>query len=533
MQKSNATATAARRTSAVTARPSLLPLRGGLSQQRSTLSPEQSQRSAATSHRSSLKLSRSLLRRSAAGEHVTSAMPPVVDEVLRSPGQPLDATTRRFMETRIGGDFTQVPVRRETSSAVLGEAGGLHEEEADRTARRVVHGTPANSRPMPLDFNRVRVHVDEKAAQSAQALRARAYTTGLAIVFGRGEYAPHEPAGRWLLAHELTHVAQQREHAPSAAPLIQRVSIFQSIARFFGGGTFSDKELHDYLGFLEKNRKIEGHFDSDNKAREVVKRWKAGTAGYAPLIIPIRILLINEMADGYLSNDDQDGILDLLVDSIPAERAHILPAIAIDMLKTRFDGARKKRLDAILDNHEIDVLGLSDEWSVPETKKINTRLGDGTVLRRLLAAGFRIFRFETAFDKWRYDDGRREEDELKGLLGNTDSAAVPKRIRLRKSLTNEVAASTLFHESDHALAPEPTTQDQYLEGEVHARVEGEGFAFRHGLPETESGYRTAEGKPDVAAIRRDVRGSNHYNPTGRTRIGRRYVAEIETKGWGP
>jgi hypothetical protein len=59
-------------------------------------------------------------------------------------------------------------------------------------------------------FADVRVHTDAQAADSAQSLAARAYTTGSEIVFGTGEYAPETRAGRALLAHELAHVVQQR-----------------------------------------------------------------------------------------------------------------------------------------------------------------------------------------------------------------------------------------------------------------------------------------------------------------------------------
>jgi outer membrane protein OmpA-like peptidoglycan-associated protein len=59
------------------------------------------------------------------------------------------------------------------------------------------------------DFSRVRIHADAQAAEEARALNARAYTIGEEIVFGQGEYAPQSEAGRWLLAHELTHVVQQ------------------------------------------------------------------------------------------------------------------------------------------------------------------------------------------------------------------------------------------------------------------------------------------------------------------------------------
>lgn len=58
------------------------------------------------------------------------------------------------------------------------------------------------------DFSRVRVHADE--ADAATSAGARAFTVGHDIVFGRGEFAPETVQGRRLLAHELTHVLQQR-----------------------------------------------------------------------------------------------------------------------------------------------------------------------------------------------------------------------------------------------------------------------------------------------------------------------------------
>ena len=60
------------------------------------------------------------------------------------------------------------------------------------------------------DFSRVRVHADGEAATAARAVQARAYTIGRDIVFGSGEYRPATVEGRRLLAHELTHVVQQR-----------------------------------------------------------------------------------------------------------------------------------------------------------------------------------------------------------------------------------------------------------------------------------------------------------------------------------
>lgn len=98
----------------------------------------------------------------ASNDPAGSPAPPVVEEVMRSPGQPLDASTRAFMEPRFGHDFA-----------------------------------------------RVRVHTDARAAESARAVNALAYTVGRHVVFGAGRYAPGGGEGRRLLAHELAHVVQQ------------------------------------------------------------------------------------------------------------------------------------------------------------------------------------------------------------------------------------------------------------------------------------------------------------------------------------
>jgi hypothetical protein len=60
------------------------------------------------------------------------------------------------------------------------------------------------------DFRAVRVHTDSVAAESASAVHASAYSVGSDVVFGAAQYAPQTPTGRKLIAHELTHVVQQK-----------------------------------------------------------------------------------------------------------------------------------------------------------------------------------------------------------------------------------------------------------------------------------------------------------------------------------
>lgn len=72
------------------------------------------------------------------------------------------------------------------------------------------------------DLGHVRLHTDGEAAKSAEGIDAQAYTVGRDVVFGSEKYAPETSAGQHLLAHELTHVVQQRR---SGAPSIAQASL--------------------------------------------------------------------------------------------------------------------------------------------------------------------------------------------------------------------------------------------------------------------------------------------------------------------
>ena len=158
-------------------------------------------------------------------------MPPVVHEVLRFPGQPIDPATRAFMEPRFQHDFSGV-----------------------------------------------RIHTDGQAARSASAINAHAYTVGRSIVFGAEQYAPKTAAGRRLLSHELTHVVQQGGAAyepyqpltlaPPDSPLEREANSFKvdEPARLIDGasspliaqrqvrGTVGSDPTHKHLTSEEKER---------------------------------------------------------------------------------------------------------------------------------------------------------------------------------------------------------------------------------------------------------------------------------------
>ena len=154
---------------------------------------------------------------------LSPALADVVSTVLGSPGEPLDSTTRAMLEVCLGHDFSPVAPPKGRPGWVVSQPGEVHECEAQRLAERALDLLESPSGPVVggrrHDFRQVRIHWDARAAASARALHARAYTVGRHIVFAAGQYAPHTRAGRLLLAHELAHVLQQ-QHAP--AGMIQR-----------------------------------------------------------------------------------------------------------------------------------------------------------------------------------------------------------------------------------------------------------------------------------------------------------------------
>ena len=68
------------------------------------------------------------------------------------------------------------------------------------------------------DFGDVRIHTDSKASESARSVQAHAYTVGNNVVFQSGKYQPESDAGKRMLAHELTHVVQQRSGPVAGTP---------------------------------------------------------------------------------------------------------------------------------------------------------------------------------------------------------------------------------------------------------------------------------------------------------------------------
>src|ERR1700690_2494280 len=82
------------------------------------------------------------------------------------------------------------------------------------------------------DFSGVGVHTDGQAAASASSVNAHAYTVGSDIVFGGGRYDPASPTGQRTIAHELTHVVQQRSGPVDGSPAAGGIQLSNPADRF-------------------------------------------------------------------------------------------------------------------------------------------------------------------------------------------------------------------------------------------------------------------------------------------------------------
>ena len=142
------------------------------------------------------------LQREEADQAGSQVAPPIVHEVLNSPGEPLDGRTRAFFEPRFG-----------------------------------------------YDFSRIRIHLDQKANASTNAVNAFAYTAGRHMFFAAGQYLPGTSEGNRLLAHELTHVVQQNVVSPKPSfGMIKNESLVS--------------EMHSMPVYEISNSRMQGRFPS-------------------------------------------------------------------------------------------------------------------------------------------------------------------------------------------------------------------------------------------------------------------------------
>ncbi|MEV8288706.1 eCIS core domain-containing protein [Streptomyces niveus] len=134
------------------------------------------------------------------------------------------ATGRTDVIGTAGMGVLQRAVGNGALGPVIQRARGATPDQAEEERRSPVHdvvssgGSPLDAETrtdlesrMGADFSDVRIHNDSAAHESAKGVGAHAYTVGNNVVFQRDAYDPSSPQGRTTLAHELTHVIQQRQ----------------------------------------------------------------------------------------------------------------------------------------------------------------------------------------------------------------------------------------------------------------------------------------------------------------------------------
>jgi hypothetical protein len=229
-----------------------------------------------------------------------AGVPSVVHEVLRSPGQQLDATTRAFMEPRFGHDFS-----------------------------------------------RIRIHSDSPAATAAAALGAQAFTVGHHIAFARERFVPGTAASRRLMAHELTHTIQQAAITPYIALKPEKKTAPPLASSDFTGALLGTDRNNKQI--LVK-REVGGTKGYDDRLQAIAIARLAKAEPAAVALGKDGKWHAFETTTGINVEDASanDPRASKLAAVIPFKEIHILPsATGIDQLRQRVDElkAKSSRLD--------------------------------------------------------------------------------------------------------------------------------------------------------------------------------------------
>lgn len=274
--------------------------------------------------------------------------PPIVHDVLASPGQPLDAGTRTFFEPRFGHDF-----------------------------------------------GHVRVHADTRAAESARSVNAQAYTVDHHVVLGAEHSVQHSAGRDRLLAHELTHTVQQQgenswrhndiahEKPRSAAVIHSNVTalpvnmLCRQTLPSWATETFSRADLESYVDKIMKDDRIEGEFGSDNKARAYVQFSKTSLDDPPP---QLRKLLILELLNGIVTAADQEAILAVLETSDLDDCATIFASggvVAAELFSNITQQEQAKRLARFWARFTSEFTGeIVREHTAKTIERLESAIGD-------------------------------------------------------------------------------------------------------------------------------------------------------------
>ena len=162
--------------------------------------------------------------------------------VIKSPSFNLPYYIRYYLETHLNTNFPTLPTNTRKSciyGLIVGLSNTYYENEAEKMAIRAITQTAKQHRH---DFSNIKIHDNKFANCIAKELGARAFALGNHVVMGENQYAPNTLEGLYLLAHEFSHILQQRN---SGIYIIQRAEV---------GDTFLPKgiKLDDLKSDLNK-----------------------------------------------------------------------------------------------------------------------------------------------------------------------------------------------------------------------------------------------------------------------------------------
>ncbi len=136
--------------------------------------------------------------------------------------EPLDEEEEELQTKALNGMVQrQAEVEDLEEETLQANAAPGHTPTVGATAHAKIQSLKGGGQPLPAnqrtfyesrmghDFSGIRIHTDTQAADTAEAVQAKAFTLGNNIVFGGDQYSPNNQKGKKLLAHELTHVVQQ------------------------------------------------------------------------------------------------------------------------------------------------------------------------------------------------------------------------------------------------------------------------------------------------------------------------------------
>jgi len=212
----------------------------------------------------------------------------VADQVMRMPDPVASSDTVMGMRDSTAGDGRVQRMCEECEE----KEGGIQRRPAEDASAEVPTVTPqinaeilsleGTGQPLPEsartffeprfqhDFGNVRLYTGQRAADTARAVSARAFAIGNDVVFGAGEFAPDTHEGRHLLAHELTHVVQQktgtlRRSSAKGGVLVETPETLAKAIReaFRGPGTDED-EVYRALSFPPATVRAMINYYNDN-----------------------------------------------------------------------------------------------------------------------------------------------------------------------------------------------------------------------------------------------------------------------------